>query len=143
MAKAKYKELIEKSISAAVSAIEIYNKPDFKYREESFSILIINAWELLLKAKILKDNKGKLQSIYVQDRKKTKEGEPIKRFYPKRNRCGNPLTLEINGALEKLQMSETLKENIRLLIEIRDNSIHFMNKDKFLQKKILEIFLIF
>ncbi|BAW80716.1 hypothetical protein TAO_1346 [Candidatus Nitrosoglobus terrae] len=34
-----------------LSAIEIYNKPDFKYREEIFSIIAINAWELLLKAK--------------------------------------------------------------------------------------------
>jgi hypothetical protein len=27
------KELIEKSVQAAVSAIELYNKPDFKYRD--------------------------------------------------------------------------------------------------------------
>lgn len=35
--------ILEKSIACAVSAIEIYNKPDFKYREETFSILMINA----------------------------------------------------------------------------------------------------
>jgi len=55
MSKARYKNLLDKSIQSAISAIEIYNKPDFKYREESFSILIINAWELLFKAKILQD----------------------------------------------------------------------------------------
>ena len=33
--------ILEKSIACAVSAIEIYNKPDFKYREETFSILMI------------------------------------------------------------------------------------------------------
>lgn len=139
MANAKYKELLEKSISSAISAIEIYNKPDFKYREESFSILIINAWELLIKAKILKDNSGNMRSIYVQNKKKTLKGETPKRFYAKLNRCGNPLTLEINGALEKVNLPKILKENIKLLIEIRDNSIHFINKDKFLKKKILEI----
>ena len=30
--------LAEKSILAAVAAIEIYNKPNFSYREEAFSL---------------------------------------------------------------------------------------------------------
>ena len=41
--KSKSRLLLDKSISAIVSAIEIYNKPDFKYREETFSVLCINA----------------------------------------------------------------------------------------------------
>ena len=44
-------ELSGKSVQAAVAAIEVYNKPNFSYREEAFSLLIVNAWELLLKAK--------------------------------------------------------------------------------------------
>ncbi|WP_235417413.1 DUF3644 domain-containing protein, partial [Leyella stercorea] len=43
-----YESLIDKSIGSMLSAIEIYNKPDFKYREETFAILAINSWELLL-----------------------------------------------------------------------------------------------
>ena len=43
----KHKPFVEKSVGAALSAIEIYNKPDFKYREETFAILMINSWELL------------------------------------------------------------------------------------------------
>jgi len=50
--------ILEKSVQASLSAIEVYNKPDFKYREESFSILMVNTWELLFKAKVLKNNKG-------------------------------------------------------------------------------------
>jgi hypothetical protein len=46
--------LVEKAIHAASAAIEIYNKPGFRYREESFAILMLNAWELLLKARIVK-----------------------------------------------------------------------------------------
>jgi hypothetical protein len=42
-------KLLENSLSAALSSIEIYNKPDFKYREEIFTILNVNSWELLLK----------------------------------------------------------------------------------------------
>lgn len=139
MAKARYKEFLEKSVQSAISAIEIYNKPDFKYREESFSILMINSWELLFKAKILKDNNGSLNSIYVADRKTTKDGKPIKRFYPKRNRAGNPLTLGIFESLGKCSIDTVLKENIDLLTEIRDNSIHFINNTKEFEKIVLEI----
>jgi len=60
-----YEKLIDNSLSAALSSIEIYNKPDFKYREEIFTILLINAWELLLKAKILKDANDDITSLYV------------------------------------------------------------------------------
>lgn len=139
MAKERHRVLLEKSIASAISAIEVYNKPDFKYREETFSILMINAWELLLKSKILKDNVNDLRSIYVQERTTSKEGAPLKRFYPKLNRSLNPMTIEIRGAMEKLGLPDVLKENLNLLIEVRDNAIHFINKDPFFQKKILEI----
>jgi hypothetical protein len=36
-----------------ISAIEIYNKPAFAYREETFAILALNAWEISLKAELL------------------------------------------------------------------------------------------
>ncbi|MEF1307950.1 DUF3644 domain-containing protein, partial [Vibrio owensii] len=53
--------MLEKSISACISAIEIYNKPNFMHREETFSILMTNAWELLLKAKLVKDGDEEAQ----------------------------------------------------------------------------------
>lgn len=56
-------KLLANSLSAALSSIEIYNKPDFKYRDEIFTILNINAWELLLKAKILKNANGKIENV--------------------------------------------------------------------------------
>ena len=40
--------------SAMLAAIEIYNKPAFQYRDECFVILLLNAWELLLKAIVSK-----------------------------------------------------------------------------------------
>lgn len=58
MRKPRYMALVDKSIQACIAAIEIYNKPEFRYREEAFSILMLNAWELLLKARILKENKN-------------------------------------------------------------------------------------
>jgi hypothetical protein len=88
----KYKLFVEKSVGAALSAIEIYNKPDFKYREETFAILMINAWELLLKAKIIKENGGNLRSIYDFQKKQGKKGNLLKRPVLILNRSGNPKT---------------------------------------------------
>lgn len=57
------KKLVDKSIEAFILGLEIYNKPTIKYRIEGFSFLICNAWELMLKAKLLKEDK----SIYYTD----------------------------------------------------------------------------
>lgn len=115
--RAVYKHLLDNSISASLSAIEIYNKPDFKYRNEIFVILIINSWELLFKAKILKDNK-KINSIYAYDGRKIKK-----------NRNKAPLTIEIIGAMNKIGVDSVLEDNLFKLIEIRDTAIHFYNRD--------------
>jgi hypothetical protein len=45
--------LLKNAEVALISSIEIYNKPAFAYREETFAIIALNAWELLLKAKLL------------------------------------------------------------------------------------------
>jgi len=138
--KARCQHLLEKSVHAALSAIEIYNKPDFKYREESFSILMVNAWELLLKARILQRNKNKLESIYIVDPNKTRiDGTPYKKPKYKTSRSGNYLTIDVTNAMKELKLPERLKENLGLLIEIRDNAIHFMNDSKLFEKKFLEI----
>lgn len=57
--------LIEKSREAFTMAIEIYNRPTIKYRVEGFSFFICNAWELMLKAFLIK-TKGE-KSIYFKD----------------------------------------------------------------------------
>jgi hypothetical protein len=49
--KARSKQLVDRAIAATVAAIEIYNKPDFQYRNETFAVLAVNGWELLFKAK--------------------------------------------------------------------------------------------
>lgn len=138
--------LLEKSIAACISSIEIYNKPDFKYREETFCILIINAWELLLKAKILKDHNNRIDSIYVKEPKQLKNGSKSnKQFIVKRNRLGNPMTIELLRALDIISKSPSnnitiaFKENITALCEIRDCAIHYKNTDLDLNKLVLEL----
>jgi hypothetical protein len=83
--KSRSKQVLDKSIDAMISAIEIYNKPSFNYREEAFSILAINSWELLLKARILQlDGKNRLAAIIKYYRKKNKNGTKSKTLYRKK-----------------------------------------------------------
>lgn len=49
-----YRALLGNAIEALSAAVEIYNKPKISYREECSIILLINAWELLLKALLSK-----------------------------------------------------------------------------------------
>ena len=112
-----------------ISAIEIYNKLDFLYRGETFSILAINSWELLFKAKLLKDNHNKMRSLYVTEPIRNKDGSKSKRRRIKLTRSGNPFTHSIDYIAEKLivtgKLDRTVWDNITALIELRDSAIHF------------------
>ena len=138
-----YKSLLDKSVSSMLSAIEIYNKPNFQYREESFSILAVNSWELLLKAYILRLNRFRKKSIYVMKPKINKNGSESKRSKQiALNRCGNPMSISIFTALEQLysmgKLPLNIKDNIEILIELRDNSIHFINSES-ITKQVQEL----
>ena len=58
------------------------DKPGFRYREKSFAILMLNAWELLLKARIVKENRNGIKSIEIWEPRQTKSGAPTKRLIP-------------------------------------------------------------
>jgi hypothetical protein len=143
--KSRSRSMLDKSISAMISAIEIYNKPDFKYREETFSVLCINSWELLLKAKILQLSGNKLTSLFVWEHKKLKNGKRSKKLYRKLNRSENPMSISMYEAYRiiseeyGLKIEKAVKENLEALTEIRDNSIHFINDDLQLSLKVQEI----
>lgn len=109
----------KKSVQLALTAIEIYNKPNFSHRNEVFTTLLVTAWESLLKGKILLDNNEKVEALYVKNNQGT--------F--KLNRTGNPLTMEIIGCCRKVDLIEVVTNNIQSLIEVRDNFIHFVNDE--------------
>lgn len=119
------------SLNAVLSALEIYNKPDCKYRDEGFSILIVNAYELLFKAKILLINKENIKSLYIYENRKNKNGTNSKQRIIKKNRLDQPYTLDLNSCISILKnkglITNNIKENIDILIEIRDNAIHLLN----------------
>lgn len=126
-----------------VSAIEVYNKPDFKYREETFAILAINAWELLLKAKWLKDHNHKLRSLYVTEKRTRPNGQPYKHAKVKMTACGNPFTHSLDfiakKMAEKKSLADAAHKNIIALCEIRDSSVHFYNKSDVFAVRLQEV----
>lgn len=126
-----------------ISAIEIYNKPDFKYREETFSILAINAWELLLKARWLKDNNNRVRSLYVMERKNKPSGKPYKHLKVKLTECGNPFTHSLDFLAKKLSEKKVLNDaaykNITALREIRDSAVHFYNRNSLFSIRLQEV----
>jgi hypothetical protein len=117
-------------------AVEIYNKPIFAYRDETFCILAVNAWELLIKAKILADNDEKLESLYIPQ---SKSGSGFKT-----SRSGPPITIELLRAIALLNASSktvplVVEKNLEGLVQIRDNAIHLVNPTTSLGQHIYEL----
>lgn len=103
------KRLLEKSKEAFSMAIELYNKPTIHYRVEGFAIFICNAWELMLKAHMIKTMGDK--SIYYPDN-------------PNR-------TLTLENCIQKVftNNKDPLRINLEKIIELRNISTHFITED--------------
>lgn len=100
--------LVKKSIEAFVLGIEIYNKPTIKYRIEGFSFFICNAWELMLKAHII-NTKGESE-IYFKNSNRTKS-----------------LDIVIEEVFSNKHGG--LRNNLKRIKELRDQSTHFITED--------------
>ena len=134
-------DLAEKAVQAAIAAIEIYNKPDFHFREEAFSLLMTNSWELLLKAKWLSDHNEDVASLHEYD---NDPADPTKKKV-RVNRSGNPITFGLTYLASKLLedknsgLEKPCSDNLLALVEVRDTSAHFLNKDLYFGRRIQEI----
>jgi hypothetical protein len=136
--------LLQNAEAALISAIEIYNKPSFGYREETFAILALNAWELLLKAKVLEQHNNAINSLTVFATRQTASGKQSKKRYAKLNRSGNRITIGIDSCIDVLtkkgiSVPEPVRKNLEALTEIRDNAVHYINASPQLSKQVLEI----
>lgn len=135
--KARSRELLDRAVAAMVAAIDVYNKPDFRYRAESFTILALNAWELLLKAKWLALHRNRLSSLYVR------EGKGNKRPRYKRTSSLSPFTHSLGFLVKKLSEQNVLdkacRNNLEALNELRDTSIHFYHQSPQLAESLQEI----
>jgi len=101
--------LIEKAKEAFIMAIEIYNKPSIRYRLEGFSFFICNAWELMLKAHLIKIHGA--ESIYYKDK-------PFR-------------TISLENCIQKVFTNEKtpLRVNLEKIIELRNTSTHFITEE--------------
>lgn len=141
----RWKALIEKSIAACCAAIEIYNKPVVPHREETFAILVTAAWELLLKARLVKENRNQLKAIFETEPARRKDGTPTARRRIRRNKAGNPVTIGIGTAMDRASglkakpLDGACRRNLELLIEVRNNAVHFVNEDRELALRVHEI----
>lgn len=117
--KGSFKRLLGNSRAAMLAAIEIYNKPRFDYRDEVFVELMINSWELFLKATVSRTG----QSIY----------------YPKKRRSPYR-TLSLTDAFRSASTSslwpadvnrDAVGTNLEFLGTYRDNAVHFYNAPGF------------
>lgn len=105
--------LIKNSISAYFAAIEIHNKPNISYRYETTTLLLMNAWELLLKAFVKKYIKKK--SIYTKDGHTISLGKAI------------DYAEEYINVIEPKSF-EAIKENLLLIEKYRNNIVHYYNE---------------
>lgn len=102
--------LVKNSIAAYFSAIELHNKPSISYRYETVVLLMINAWELALKAYIKKYIKHR--SIFETNGHTISLGLAL-----------NYVNDNINSAKPKSFIA--IKENIEAIESYRNNIAHF------------------
>ena len=109
------KRLVDKSIEAFILGLEIYNKPTIKYRIEGFSFFIINAWELMLKAALIKRG----ESIYFPDK-------------PDR-------TLSVEVVIRKIYTDKNtrIRLNLEKILELRNISTHYITEPKLFTEQYL------
>lgn len=105
--------LLKNSIAAYFATIEVHNKPNFSYRYETTTLLIMNAWELLLKTFIRKHIKTR--SIFTKDGHTISIDKAIE------------YTEEYINKIEPKSFS-AIKENLLLVEEYRNNIVHYYNE---------------
>lgn len=100
--------LLDKSQEAFLLAIELYNRPTIRYHSEGCCFFLCNAWELMLKAHIIK------QFGYNAA------------YYPNSNR-----TLSLIDCLKKVFTNENdpLRINMDVICEFRNTSTHFVTDE--------------
>jgi hypothetical protein len=104
------KQLLDHSKKSYIAAIDTYNRIGSICRIEGFSFYMTNAWELLLKAKMIKDT-GDVRFIYY-----------------KKQVGGRPETKSIDDCIGYVFQNELdpVRKNIEWISELRNQAVHYM-----------------
>lgn len=125
-----------------LAAIEVYNKPNFPYRAESFAALAVNAWELLLKSKWLVEHHNDVSCLYVRQAPRRAD-KPSRKPRIKKSRSGNPITHSADylakKLVEKRLLDEAASKNLDAMIELRDCVVHFYNQSPLFAQRLQEL----
>lgn len=95
-----------------LAAIEVYNKPQTTYREQVVTVLVVNAWELILKAALRKAKKN----IFY----KKKRGEDYRSF--SLERC--LADMEAFHLWPDTVDGDGVRANLHVLTDYRNKTIH-------------------
>lgn len=109
------KSLVDSAESAIFAGIEIHNKPRIPYRYPTATLLVINAWELALKAYVYKYI-GKKQ-IYVDKEHTISFSKALVYVHEHINKT------------EGTKNFNSVKENLFLLSEYRNNNTHYFESE--------------
>ena len=103
-------QLVEKSVDAYVLALETINRLSIKYRVESFTHLKCNAWEVLLKARLLDAEKSRNAIYYTKTRSEAKR------------------TLSLRDSVARVIANENdpMRRNLQKVAELRDDATHLV-----------------
>lgn len=112
-----YRRLLGNAKAALIASIELYNKPTFSYRDECCVILLINAWELFLKAILSRNN----QSVFYAK----------KRNQPYRTLSWQDAFGRTKPYFPPELSTLAIQRNLELLGTYRDNAVHFYNAPGF------------
>lgn len=118
------------------AAIEIYNKPGIPYRNESFVILAINSWELIIKARWLDLHRHNKRALYVYT-------EVGRRRVIKRTRSKSPVTHDVVHLARQLvnrgDLHSSVFKNLYVMLEFRNSATHFFNSCQEFNTRLYEI----
>ena len=103
-----YRRLLDKSQEAFLLAIELYNRPTIRYHAEGCCFFLCNAWELMLKAYLVRRDGG--QAVYYDD---------------------GDRTLSLSDCLKRIFTNENdpLRRNMDVVMEFRNTSTHFVTDE--------------
>jgi hypothetical protein len=104
------KQFLDRSQEAFILSLQTYNSVSIKYRIEAFTFLFMNAWELLLKARILESTKNESSLFYPRAK-----GEKRR-------------TLSVRDCLRRVFPNQTdpTRLNVEQIVEVRDGAMHFV-----------------
>ena len=101
--------------AALLAAIEAGNRTNTQFNEETFCLLLVNAWEILLKAYVVKQNRNRPNCIYKRDAK----GKPIRAAYSQSFQ-----TITFLEALSKANIPLNVKNNLQGMYAARNEISH-------------------